>query len=136
MIVALTYVAGSSIILILLTFIYVIEDFKGKRVFFVGFRAFLDKVLTACKVQLAKITSFFTNGFMRLLLHYGAHSLLKGVLAWLRALEKRVEDLVRQNRKIAKDIHAAKKRNHLDEIAEHKEETALSDTQREDRLSH
>lgn len=135
MVTALVYVGCSLVALILLTFIYVVEDIQGKRIFLLKTR---DKLDTFFRWMLSKIDSalfFFSNNFMRLLLHYGAHTILKRILFWLRTLEKRVEDLVRQNRKVAKDIRTATSKNHLDEIAQHKEETALSVEQREERLS-
>lgn len=136
MITALTYVAGSVIFLSLLTFVYVIEDIKGERVFLIGVRSGLDKLLAAIVAKILSITSFFGNSFVRLLLHYGVHSILKRILATLRRLEKKVEDLVRQNRQVAKGIQIAKTRTHLDAIAEHKEEVALTPKEKAKMLSH
>ena len=136
MVAALTYVAVSVVILVVLTSIYVIEDIKDRRIFFLRFRAALDRLFVLLLAKLSEFISFFTHGFMRVLLHYGAHTILKRVLATLRTLEKRVEDLVRHNRKVAKDIHTAKNKTHLDEIAEHKEEVALSDSEKENMRSH
>lgn len=135
MFVALAYVGSSLIILAVLTFVYVVEDIRGKRLFLLGFRSYLDGLLLKLLAALKRFGSFFTHGFMRVLLHYGAHTILKRVLTTLRRLESRVENLVRQNRKIAKDIHTSKTNNHLNAIAEHKEEVALSEEERRDRLS-
>ncbi len=134
--IALIYVAGSLGILSLLTVVYVIEDIKGKRVFLVGFRSALDTALSFVLSKIFSLSSFFGNSVVRLLLHYGAHTILKRVLAGLRTLENKVEDLVRQNRQVAKGITTAKTRNHLDEIAEHKEEVALSPKEKEKMMSH
>lgn len=136
MIVALTYVGVSVAVLAVLTFIYVVEDIKDRRIFFIGLRTRLDAFFSFVLLKLSRFISFFTHGFMRILLHYGAHTVLKRVLAGLRKLEKRVEDLVRHNRKVAKDIHAAKARTHLDAIAEHKEDVALTDTEKKRMRSH
>jgi hypothetical protein len=46
-----------------------------------------------------------------------------------------VEELVRKNRRVAKTIRESKEKNHLDVIAEHKEEMMLSEKEREERLS-
>jgi hypothetical protein len=136
MVAALTYVGVSVAVLLFLTFVYVVEDIKGKRVFLTRTRSLFDVLLLGIIVKLSAVVSFFTHGFMRVLLHYGAHTVLKRVLAALRTLEKRVEDLVRHNRKVVKDISAAKTRTHLDAIAEHKEEVALSEKQKEQMRSH
>ncbi len=134
--VALIYVAGSLVFLTLLTVVYVIEDKKGERVFLVGARSAFDRSLTWILSKIFAVGSYFGNSVVRLLLHYGAHSILKRILSGLRSLEKRVEDLVRQNRQVAKSITNAKTRNHLDEIAEHKEEVSLSPKEKEKMLSH
>lgn len=136
MIAVLTYVGVSVAVLLLLTFVYVVEDIKGKRIFFTRVRSWFDILLLGIIAKLSVVVSFFTHGFMRVLLHYGAHTILKRVLNTLRNLEKRVEDLVRHNRKVVKDISAAKTRTHLDAIAEHKEEVALSEKQKEQMRSH
>ena len=136
MAVALTYVGFSLVALALLTFVYVVEDIKGKRVFLLSLRAKLDTLLSVLVTKFEQVAFSFTNGFMRLLLHYGAHSVLKRVLAVIRKLEMKVEELVRHNRKVAKDISAVKVRNHLDAIAEHKQEVALSETKKDEMRAH
>ncbi len=128
---------GTSIaVLLLLTLLYVVEDIQGRRILLPRVRESFDRALAFIQQHIQKATSFFTHGFMRLLLHYGAHTILKRLLTALRALESRVEELVRKNRKVAKDIRESKTRNHLDAIAEHKEEVALSQEERKERLSH
>jgi hypothetical protein len=125
------------VILGVLTFIYVVEDIKGHRVFFMRFRTVLDALLVRTVGKIESFMFSFTNGFMRLLLHYGAHSILKRILAVIRRLETKVEELVRHNRKVAKDIgDAIRPKNHLDAIAEHKEEVALSEKEKEEMLTH
>ena len=91
----------------------------------------MDRLLNALLNKVSKWLYGFANGFMRLLFHYGAHSILKRVLAGIRTLEARVENLVRANRKIAKDIRN-KTRTHLNDIADHKEEVALTDKEKEE----
>lgn len=136
MVAALTYVGVSVAVLLLLTLVYVVEDIKGRRVFLVRARTLFDSFLLVLRSKLASIIAFFTHGFMRVLLHYGAHTILKRILSTLRNLEKKVEDLVRQNKKVVKNISSTKTRTHLDAIAEHKEESALSDKEKEEMRSH
>lgn len=130
MVIAFVYVGCSILALLVLTIVYTIEDVKGKRVFLVGVREALDRFLTAFIQKISLWLYGFAHGFMRLLFHYGAHSILKRVLSGIRGLEARVENLVRKNRKIAKDIRN-KTRTHLSDIADHKEEVALTDTEKE-----
>lgn len=135
MIVALTYVGISVLVLLLLTVLYVVEDIQGKQVFMVQLRSRFDALLYVALSKLQQWISVFTTGFMRILFHYGAHSILKRLLATLRTLEGRVEHLVRQNRKVARDLRN-RTRTHLDDIADHKAEVALTDTEKEKMLAH
>lgn len=130
MVIAFVYVGCSVLALLVLTVVYTIEDVKGKRVFLVGVREAMDRFLNAFLQKISVWLYGFAHGFMRLLFHYGAHSILKRVLSGIRGLEARVENLVRKNRKIAKDIRN-KTRTHLSDIADHKEEVALSDEDKE-----
>lgn len=135
MLAALLYVGGSVVVLVLLTGIYTLEDIRNRRIVLVRLRESFDIILQRIAVKLGNGKSFFTHGFMRLMLHYGAHTILKRLLTTLRRMESRVEELVRKNRRVAKDIRAAKVKNHLDEIAQHKQEVALSEEEKEERLS-
>jgi hypothetical protein len=135
---ALIAFACSTGILLLLIFLYTAEDVRGRRILLSGVRSFFDRVLLGALAGLRRMVDAFNNSFMRLLLHYGVHSILKRILAALRHFEKRIEDLVRRNRTIARRIRASKEkgqRTHLDEIASHKEEVALTKEEREKRLN-
>ncbi len=129
MIVALTYVGGSFVTLVLLTVVYAIEDAKGRRIFLATVREKIDAFLISLSLQISSWFFSFGHGFMRLLFHYGAHSILKRVLTALQGLESHVEDLVRKNRKVARDIRD-RKRSHLTDIAAHKETVSLTTKQK------
>ena len=135
MIIALTYVGISFTLLLFLTVLYVVEDIRDKRIFLVSARASLDVLLTAIAHKLRAWRYVCTTGFMRILFHYGAHSILKRVLLLLHRLEQNVETLVRKNRTVVRNLRT-KSRNHLDEIADHKEETALTSKEKEKLLLH
>jgi hypothetical protein len=91
MFLALTYVAISIIVLLVLTFVYVIEDHKGERVFLLSHRDKLDSLLRKGIGKIESLMFSLTNNVVRLLLHYGAHSVLK-------------------NRRIAKSISALREK--------------------------
>jgi hypothetical protein len=112
MVAALTYVLVSIVVLIVLTFVYVIEDRKGERVFLLAYRQKLDEWISKAIALIERFMFSLSNGVVRLLLHYGAHSILKRVLAFIQNLEERVEDLVRKNRRIAKSISALRAKAH------------------------
>ena len=136
MIVALTYVAISIGVLLLLTFVYVVEDAKGERFFFLKARAKLDTFLSQVLHRVELFMFSLSNSIVRLLLHYGAHSILKRMLAVIRSLEEKVEDLVRRNRRIAKGIGALRTKGHLSTLQDHKEEVALSEEEKKQLRSH
>lgn len=132
MVTALTIFGGSVAVLALLIVIYSIEDSKGERVFLRTFRGMLDRGILAIIAAFGTATRFFTHSFMRLLLHYGLHTILSRLLNTLRDMEKKVEELVRKNKRVAKAIRAAKSsRSHLHEVAEHKQAVALSEEEKE-----
>lgn len=133
MVAALTYVGVSSAVLAVLTVVYIIEDIRGKRVVIPRTRAALDRGLQRFLAKFSEVSRFFTHGFVRLLLHYGAHTILKRVLTTLRNWEQKVEAMVRHNRKVAKDIREGRSANHLDAIAQHKQEVALSEEEKVER---
>lgn len=135
MVLALTYVGISVATLLVLTFLYVLEDIHGGRVFLVRARTKLDELLVRMRITIETWFALFVAGFMRLLFHYGAHSILKRILATIQRLEGAVEELVRKNRKVARDIRTRTK-NHLDAIAQHKEDVALSPEEKEKMRSH
>jgi hypothetical protein len=134
---ALTYLGVSLGILLLLMVLYTIEDKKGGRIVLKGVRAALDALFLTILAWLTRLTKVFTHGFMRILLHYSLHRLLSRILHTLQVLEKKVENLVRHNRRVAKTIkEGTKEKTHLQAIAEHKEEVSLSDAQREHLKKH
>lgn len=135
MILALIYVGISVVILALLSFVYVLEDIQGRRILLPRVRERFDAFLVRLLAKGTEVRLFFTHGFLRLLLHYGVHSILKRIQAALRRVEKYIEALVRKNRTVAKEVRATKKKTHLEAIAKHKEEVALSDAEKQKRRS-
>lgn len=136
MVIALIYWVSSVVILVFLTAVYVVEDARGERIFLASAREQLDSLCRLVSLKVSYYSASFSHGFMRVLLHYSVHSVLSQILLTLQKLEKKLENLVRHNRKVAKDIHAIKTKGHLDAIARHQKETALSDTQKKEMRSH
>lgn len=137
---ALTYLGCSVLALVLLTTLYIVEDIKGHRILLVRARSLLDTVCNSVARKLSVSGVLFGKGFVRLLFHYIAHTVLKRFLLVLRAVEQKVEALVWRNKRLVKNIHTKKtgksERSHLDEIADHKTEVALSSKQKEEMRSH
>ena len=133
----LTYLGCSALVLVILTTLYIIEDASGHRVVLPRLRGHLDAVCNAVARKLSISGVLFGKGFLRLLFHYGAHSLLKRILLMLRSWEQKIETLVWNNKRVVKNINTQKStnRNHLDEIADHKSEVAPSEEKKKELLS-
>lgn len=131
--VALTTLLSSTVTLILLTGVFQFEDYRGRRWFLSGLRRRFDYLITGMSQALGHRHPF-GRGFLRLLFHYLAHTLLRRLLAGLRGIEHGVERLIRRNRRAAKALDTAPKLSeastHLQQIAEHKVETALTEREK------
>ena len=124
---ALMWVGGSAIVVCALLVFYSFEDRKGERIVFPRFRHMLDHLVETLGRSLLRAGDFMGGRFLRLLIHYGLHTILKRLLLFLRSLEAKVEEIIRQNRRRAKDVTQPHVENHLDAIAQHKEEVALTE---------
>jgi hypothetical protein len=126
--VALIYCGASFAALVFLSSLYLIEDAKGGRIVLSRVRGLLDAGLMKLLGGLQYIQRRLWSGFVHVILRYGVHTFLSGALAFLRRLEKRVEGAVRKNRQAVRKERQS--RNHLDEIADHKQAVALSDEEK------
>ncbi|MFT5849215.1 MAG: hypothetical protein ACI9H6_000015 [Patiriisocius sp.] len=134
---ALIYLAGSVAILMILIGIFRVEDAReGKLVLLSKSRLFFSKVVSYVGRKLYSLDTYIGKGFARIMLHYAVHGLLERVLNVLKGTQGRVESLLHRNKQVVKEISKDKKRNHLDEIADHQQETALSEAQKKKMRSH
>lgn len=134
---AFVYFACSALTLGIIAGVFRVEDAQqGRRIVLRRARAWFDGVVVSAGSKLTKFDTYLGRGITRLLLHYAAHSILHRLLALITRMEKRVEHLLRRNKQVAKDIQGTKSKTHLDEIAEHKEEVALTDAQKRKMRSH
>lgn len=124
------WVGCSAIAVCALFVFYSFEDTKGRRIILPQFRTTLDRFVETIGRFLLRAGDFMGGRFFRLLIHYVLHTLLKRLLLFLRSLEARVEEMVRQNKKRAKDVAQPHVENHLDAIAQHKEEVALTEREK------
>lgn len=128
---------GSALTLVILTGVFRVEDTSGKIIVLGALRRRFNAALTILIAQVKSWHPYVGRGFVRLVLHYLAHGLLRRILAGIRRVERWIEQLMRQNRLIAKSIDAEKRHNsHLQAIADHKAETALSEREKRRLRSH
>lgn len=127
---ALTTLAVSFFTFLFLTIFTQQERRRGKRFFAVRARAWLDRVVDRIYQSVSWKVGHFTKYIVQLSWYYGLHSLLRGLLKGMIALYTYFEDLFERNRARTKQLRAEKKQlsthNHLQQIADHRVETALS----------
>ncbi len=128
---------GSALTLVILTGVFALEDTNGKMVVLGAPRRRFNTALTTLIARAMGWHPYVGRGFMRLILHYLAHGLLRRILIGIRRIERWIEQLMRQNRQVAKTIDAEKRQNsHLQAIADHKLETALTEREKRRLRSH
>lgn len=128
---ALIYLTGSIIALSIIAGVFRIEDAQGGQLIILRrVRGFFDRVVLWIITCCSWIGTYIRHSFARLFFHYLAHRLLKRLYAVTRTLELKTEELLRQNKRTARRISTERhERSHLDEIADHKQKTSLSDAQ-------
>jgi len=131
MVTPLIYFSASALSLVLLAALYLYEDARGRRIIFPRLRAHLDNACVVVILFLIKIVRMLWHGIMQFVLRHGVYAFLGATVTFLRRLEKRVEYAVLYNRHAASKVRQNRERTHLDEIAEHKELTALSEEDRQ-----
>ena len=134
---ALIFLACSTLTLIVLVGVFRVEDAReGRRIILSRVRALFDRLVVFGGRKLSEVDTYLGRGFARLMLHYAAHGILHRLLSFIGRMEQKVEHLLRRNKQVATDIRVNKKKTHLDEIAEHQEEVALTETQKMKMRSH
>lgn len=127
----------SAVALVFLAGVFRVEDARaGELILLGGVRRWFDRTIRTATFKMATWHPYLGQGFARLILHYLAHTVLDRLLAVARALETWLERLLHRNRQVAKKIDAEKRQTHLDMIAAHKAETALTERQKQKLRSH
>jgi hypothetical protein len=133
----LSFLIGSTITLVIMTGVFRLEDARGRVLVFASFRQALTRFLLWCVAWLQSFHPYIGRGFIRLMLHYSAHGVLKRILRLVRRIEQWIERVMRQNRQVAKSIDTqSRQQTHLEALAEHRVETALSDREKQRRRAH
>ena len=122
---ALIYFGSSALVLIILSSLYLIEDIKGRRILLPTARNFFDHILASLLGSVVRSFKVMWHWIAQFVLSHGVSKLLSATMSYLRKLEQRVEDLVLHNRQAVK--REKRERTHLDEIADHKVQSALSE---------
>ena len=126
--VALVCFIASTIVLLLLSTLYIYEDTQGHRVFLISLRSLLDRSLAALFGWTVRIVGSVWRWLVRFVLRYGVYRFLSIVVSYLKYWEQQVEDIVLRNRRQVRKERTT--RTHLDDIAEHKQSVALTEKEK------
>ena len=124
----LIYFLISSAVLLLLTTLYLFEVRAGERIVLGKLRMHLDRGLEIFLRWLKCLLRRMSRFMARTVLSYGVYQLLESIVARLIRIEQRAERLIRHHRPITAE---KRNRNHLDEVAEHKDAVALTEKEKQ-----
>lgn len=120
----------SFLSIVLLSVLFEFEKSRKRRVL-ERFRSSLDAVVIYSETRLDVFFKHLGGDLGRQLIHYFFDTVLIGLLHVLRKCEKHIRVILRSNYLLAKKARTERtSRNKLDEIAEHKMSTALSDEEK------
>jgi hypothetical protein len=124
----------SLLVFIILSVVVRAERRRGRRFFASRLRAWLDARVDVGTKWLLKSWDHFVKYIVQLNWYYSIHSLLKTVLKMIVAFYSYFENIFERNRKRTKQLRAEKRQlgemSHLEQVAEHKEDTALTPAQK------
>lgn len=109
-----------------------VERKKGKRLLG-GVRGYIDQKLDAFFYTTKEQVPSVNKEFVRQFFHYGIHVFLSIMLRSVRRTEKILRAIVRINRKKAISQTEREEDTYLEKIAAHKEEMALTSTEKKRR---
>jgi len=132
---AFTALLVSLVIFTVLAVVTQYERRRGRRLFASGFRTWLDGVVDAISYILLKSLNHFTRYIIQLNWYYSIHSVLRTLLQGMIAVYTYFENIFERNRARAKRLRAEKRQlnenNHLQQMTNHRVETALTPTQQQ-----
>ncbi len=119
-----------------LVLLYAAEDVRGDRVVFKRLRDFLDRAIKFLQRLIDRYVFTAVKVALHSVFYYLAQKVLRRIFFWAQSLEARAENILRQHGKHVKHQSGDRERNHLDDIADHKAESALSEKEIERLKSH
>lgn len=106
------------------------ERRRDRRFFAEQVRSWLDERVDAAGKSILRGRDHFVKYIVQLHWYYSIHSVLRTILKVIVAVYTYFEHLFERNRTRTKELRAEKRQlhelNHLQQMAEHKEDTALS----------
>lgn len=131
---AVTFFAMSIGVFTLMLILVQVERSRGKRLFAATVRSWLDTKIGAFEAWLMRTWKHFVRYVVQLNWYYSIHSVLKTVLLTIQVFYASFEKIFERNRNRTKKLRMEKRQlntvNHLSQMAEHKEDTALTPAQK------
>lgn len=121
----------SGLLLFTFSFLFKVEEARGKRFLLSKFRGWLDAKVAGWQVHFHDVSLRFGGGSLRVFFHFILHQLLGAILFIIRKVESGIHKLRVHNKVIAHFAVNHEKEGHLRNIARHKEEMALSKEEKE-----
>jgi hypothetical protein len=132
---------GAGTLFILLTVLFVAytslvstEERKGKRLFLVGVRGWLDKWLDIVIEAIFFRLKYLGRHIIKLSWYYSLHSALRTVLMMIVKVYEGLENIFNRNRERAKVLRAERKaiksKNNLSKVVEYKAINALTSAEK------
>jgi hypothetical protein len=126
----------SACIFVLWALLVSIEQRRGRRLFLVGLRSWIDHIVERIVASVLRRWQYLARYIVQLNWYYSLHAMLQGFLRVIVATYHYFERAFEQNRKRTKRLRAEKRkltsaRTHLEEVADHKIETALTSAQKQ-----
>ena len=133
----LTVLGISAVVLLVLTALFRIEAKKKKRFFLSTVRGWLDAVVASVTHQCVCFFAHMRAGMMRTTVHYVVHHILGSIILFLTGLQKKLFRLYEKNKWQQKvSLQNQGGDAHLNAIAEHKKDTALTAAQKRKMRKH
>ncbi len=132
---AVTFSAISIGVFLLVLIVIYREQKRGRRFFAARLRGWLDVKVATLEHGVERSWRHFVKYIVQLNWYYSIHSVLKAILKTIQVFYFSFEKIFERNRMRAKKLRAERRQinelNHLHQMAEHKEETALTDSQKQ-----
>ena len=110
----------------------IVERARGVR-FLAPLRSAMDRMVLTVQTSFGESVPAVNRLFFRQLFHYLVHIFLSRVLKFLQWGERRTHSIVRFNRKKAVVSASVNPESHLQKVAAHKEESALTSAEKKER---
>lgn len=123
---------SSLCVTVLAASLFAYERTSGRR-FFPHIRGFADRMCERARYSTLETVPEINHSFLRQLLHYVIHRILSHALRGIKLLERATRATLRINKQRAVVYTESATSSHLRKIAEHKEEVALSATEKKAR---